>query len=162
MDSLLVQQTVKEFHRSRRMFAWIPSGNDDDSYPQGATLKIAIPDIPLSHREWIDTLDLGLDGQQLIRGYYMGSEYSRYGVYVYGPEFEIPESIIPWLRDHLEEFLTALNIFKIETPVYLGMDIGILGDQWIPKKDFGTIKTLHLLSKQYKTDEKRRREAMPG
>ena len=126
---IVEDDSVKEFHRSRRMFC-IYEGR----------LCIAQANLPYSHYTWFEkegwvTAENDSAMDDVIRG--MVDE--RGDVYFYkGYDFGVDSEVESTFFSHLSELVGGLNL-KPDAKIFGGMIKQSEGKKWLPKKSFGNI-----------------------
>lgn len=118
----------EKFHNSRRIFAII----DDCLYIAPANKNI-------SHREWLETEKLievvdNKDLNGITRGFLDG-----HGLYFYEGDFVITEKAETEIFKHFNDLIGKLGVDK-NIHLYGGLIKGVVGEKWLPKKDYGILK----------------------
>ena len=120
----------KKFHGGRRIFAIIDG-----------CLYIAPVNTAVSHWEWLESekllganIDRDLNG--ITRGFFNDND-----LYFYEGDFVITERAETEIFKHLNDLIDKLNIDK-NVHLYGGFIKGVVGEKWLPKKDYGALKCL--------------------
>jgi len=132
MAILKVEKESSKYHSQRKSFAII-----------NGELKIASEEGPQSHSEWfIYEGWIRDENDPLFEEIVRGMIDPKGDLYFYvGKNLEVNPKSQEIFFKHLQELVNRLNI-PLETKVGGGMIKGNIGEQWPPRKSFGTVKNL--------------------
>ncbi|RLG13498.1 MAG: hypothetical protein DRN66_04040 [Candidatus Nanohalarchaeota archaeon] len=126
--NLKENEKTKQMHKTRRMFCII-----------GDKLFIAELNASYSHAVWFEKEEWIKKDAELMEKITRGMVDPKGNIYFYvGYDFRITKKAEKEIMKHLPELVEKLNVSS-EAKIYGGFTIKKAGEQWPPKKCYGTV-----------------------